>query len=466
MKRKKNTAPLSVNQVKIEFTRKSITPFGGIATVVAKFLEAIRFRGWVESALPIREVSNNSKGIYGKVLAQFLTVLAGGFRFSHVGWWECGLEALKRAFGVQWIPRAASTLTRFWDKIHTQAMAEKFAEAARGLVTTIIAWESITEDTLHLDSSVITRYGHQQGAKKGYNPKKPGRLSHHPLMAFLGCGYVINLWNRAGDAHAGQGAVDFFRQSVLCLGAGFRVIRVVCDSGFYNIEFIKHLEKEGYLYIIAAPIFPILQRAIMAVKYWKPVAPGIEVGEFRFQHLDAEWDRPRRYVVVRQSITTRPKATGKQPSLFKQMDQWEDYRMSLMITNDEEAEAESIWREYRPRANDENVIKNLKEGFGLAAFAMNSFWATEASMVLNVLVFHNLIHYLNRNILNPKGPLQQLRTIRGKYFIIAAQLGKSAGYNVLRLAVKDRKLRAKLTYFLELISLLCNRLNCIAVESG
>ena len=466
MKRKKNTAPLSVNQVKIEFTRKPITPFGGIATVVAKFLEVIQFRGWVESALPIREGSNNSKGIYGKVLAQFLTVLTGGFRFSHVGWWECGLEVLKEAFGVQWIPQAASTLTRFWNKIHTQAMAEKFAEAARMLVKTIVEWESITEDTLHLDSSVITRYGHQQGAKKGYNPKKPGRPSHHPLMAFLGCGYVINLWNRAGNAHAGQSAVDFFTQSVLSLGEGFRVKRVVCDSGFYDIEFIEHLEKEGYFYIIAAPICRILQRAIMAVKCWKSVAPGIEVGEFRFEHLDAKWDRPRRYVVVRQSIAMRPQASGKQPSLFKQLDQWEEYRMSLMITNDEEAEAEKIWREYRPRANDENVIKNLKEGFGLAAFAMDNFWATEACMVLNVLVFHNLIHYLNRNILNRKGPLQQLRTIRGKYFIMAAQLGKSAGYKVLRLAVRDRKLRAKLTYFLELISLISNNLNCIAVECG
>ena len=107
-----------------------------------------------------------------------------------MGWWECGLEALKAAFGVQWIPQAASTLTRFWNKVHTQAMAEKFAEAARSLVKTIVAWESITEDTLHLDSSVITRYGHQQGAKKGYNPKKPVRPSHHPLMAFLGSGYV------------------------------------------------------------------------------------------------------------------------------------------------------------------------------------------------------------------------------------------------------------------------------------
>lgn len=34
--------------------------------------------------------------------------------------------------------------------------------------------------TLDLDSSVITRYGVQEGTSKGYNLKKPGRYSHHP----------------------------------------------------------------------------------------------------------------------------------------------------------------------------------------------------------------------------------------------------------------------------------------------
>lgn len=277
---------------------------------------------------------------------------------------------------------------------------------------------------------------------------------------------MVNLWNRAGNASAGQSAVDFFKQSILSLGPSFRLKRVLCDSGFYQIEFITHLESNTFSYIIAAPIFPILQRKIWRIKSWKPIGRGIEVAEFGFEHLDDKWQQERRYVVVRQAIAVRPKASGKQPSLFKELDQWGDYRMSLMITNDQEASPEAIWREYRPRANDENVIKSLKEGFGLAAFNMESFWATEAVMVMNALVFHNMIHYLNRNILNKKGPVEQLRTIRGKYFIIAAQLGKSAGYEVLRLAVRDRKLRAKLSYFLEQISLISNRLNCIAVETA
>jgi len=31
----------------------------------------------------------------------------------------------------------------------------------------------------------MTRYGVQEGAKKGYNPTKRGRVSLHPLIAFI-----------------------------------------------------------------------------------------------------------------------------------------------------------------------------------------------------------------------------------------------------------------------------------------
>jgi hypothetical protein len=37
--------------------------------------------------------------------------------------------------------------------------------------------------TLDIDSTVITRYGEQNGAKKGYNKHKPGRKSQHPIIA-------------------------------------------------------------------------------------------------------------------------------------------------------------------------------------------------------------------------------------------------------------------------------------------
>lgn len=460
----KNSKLLRVNQVKIQFTNKPITAWGGLATIVAKLLEVLEFRSWVESSIPIDERSNNAKGVYEKVLATFLTVLSGGERFSHLSWWSHGIEAIKKAFAVEWLPRASSTLTRFWGKMCTQSLAEKLGEVARQLAITIIGWQGLLEDNLNLDSSVLIRYGNQEGAKRGYNPKKRGRPSHHPLLAFLGSGYVVNVWNRSGDTGTGQGAVSFFHQTLILLGEGFRINRILCDSGFYLIDFIEYLEQRGFSYIIGVSISHPIQREILQVRQWKKVSKGVEVGEFTFQHQDPKWTQPRRYVVVRQSIYKRPKALGKQPSLFKDIEDWSQYRISVMITNDCKSTPEEIWRHYRPRANDENVVKDLKEGYGFETFNVKNFWATEAVLMMIALVFHNLIVYLNRNILNPNRPQQQLKTLRHKYFTLPAQLGSGGRRHVLRLSIQEKKIRAKVISVIRRISMITHGLNCIAVD--
>lgn len=462
MKRKNRKRSRRVNQVRIEFTDKPITAWGGIAGIISRFLDRIGFREWVEISIPMEERSNNGGGIYEKVLALFLTVLVGGRRFSHVSWWGHGVEAICAAFGVQWLPGATSTLTRFWSKISSQSLSEAFGEKCRDFACQILRWEGITEDNLNLDSSVITRYGDQEGAKRGYNPKKRGRPSHHPLIAFIGMGYIVNLWNRSGDTHTAQSCCDFFTQTLWALGESFRIKRVLCDAGFYDIEFIKYLESMGFSYIIAVRIIEILQYKTVHDVPWKKIDTGLEVGEFSFQHQDRKWDKPRRYIVVRQEISLRPKATGKQLRLFEDHS---GYRYSIMITNDEISSPEDVWREYCPRANDENIIKDLKEGYGLASFNMNSFWATESFMIINALVFHNLVHYLNRTILNKHTPKEHLKTLRPKWFIIPAQLGSSGGIKVLRLSVRNPKIKSRLLEFLTQVSQIPHVLNCIAVQS-
>lgn len=463
--REKSTKSQYVNQVRIEFTSKPITAWGGICSLVGKFLERINFREWVEKYLPIEETSPNGRGVYEKVLGQFLTALTGGYRFAHMQWWGHGVEAIKKSFGVRWLPKSPSSLTRFWGKIKHQGLSEEVGKGARQLTGKLLEREGIREDNLNLDSNVCVRYGQQEGARRGYNPKKPGRPSHHPLIAFLGCGYVVNLWNRSGDTTTGHQAVRFYEQTIKSLPVDLRIERTLCDSGFYDIEFIEYLEGNERSYIIAAPILVILQKEIFKLSKWEKIEEGIEVGEFKFEHLDKKWTKPRRYVVVRQEIKRRPKAVGKQPLLLKELEETKWYRYSLMITNDEETEAVEIWREYRPRAKDENVVKDMREGYGMAAFNMKNFWATEAVMIMNALVFHNLIHFLNRNILNPGRIIEQMKTLRMKYFILPAQLGSVGRTAVLRLGVQSKSLRGKIRYWLNKITCFSFSLNCIAVDT-
>lgn len=47
-------------------------------------------------------------------------------------------------------------------------------------------WRILPEQIiLDWDSTVLTKYGHQEGAEVGYNPTKPGRRSHHLLLAVV-----------------------------------------------------------------------------------------------------------------------------------------------------------------------------------------------------------------------------------------------------------------------------------------
>jgi len=241
---------------------------------------------------------------------------------------------------------------------------------------------------------------------------------------------VLNLWNCSRNTASGQNAKEFFDQTFRTLGADFSPRRVLCDSGFYQIDFIQYLENKDHTYIMAVPIYSFFQDRVKQITTWKSIAKGIEVSEFEFMHLDKKWTKPRRYVVLRKQVKQRPNAAGKELFLFNP-GETEAYRISLFITNDTELKSEQVWEEYRPHANDENVIKDLKEGYGMDAFNLKNFWATEAVLQMISLIFHNRMTFLNRNVFNVKKPNEQMRTLRYKYLIIPAQLGSTGGNPIL-----------------------------------
>ena len=148
--------------------------------------------------------------------------------------------------------------------------------------------------------------------------------------------------------------------------------------------------------------------------------------------------------------------------LFHDLPEGKNYRYSVLITNETMAPVE-VWRTHRPRATVENVIDDMKGGYGFASFSLHSFWATEAVMAMIGMVFRNLIVHLNRNILNPEGQKPELKTLRLKMFIIPALLGSDGRRHVLRLGVTDQKIRGKIVQLLEKISFMDTRINCNAV---
>lgn len=437
----KCTTNVEINKVRVEFTDKKMTAYGGF-TLLAAFFEKINLRGMLQEVIPIRESSPNGMGIYSKVLAYILLIYAGGSRFSHLlylGWQEVFTDL----FAVRKLPSASTTLSRLFRKIRKLKEVEEMSEGLWKYLKRLIPWEEIKEDWLTFDSTVLERYGKQEGVKRGYNPKKKGRGSHSPLLAFLNRSkYVVHLWNRPGNVASWNNIIGFFQSAWQRVDGHIDIRGIIADSGFYLREFIELLEHRGLTYIIAARLYSPLQRMVFAQENWRQIEDGIWITEFVFQHVD--WITDRRFIAVRQDIKRRPHAMGKELSLFGDEFDAGNYRYSVWITNSEEP-AYDVWKHCRPRANDENTIKELKEDFALGGFSMKYFYSTEAAMLIRVLIY-NLFVLFRHQIFGQKEKTERLKTLRYKYFVLPAQLGTDGRRPVLRISVFKQKVRSKLLY--------------------
>jgi hypothetical protein len=437
----KCTTKIEINKVRISFTSKKITAYGGFS-LLAAFFEKVRLREAIEAHIPVKETSPSSIGIYSKILAYSLMIYAGGSRFAHLLYLGCQ-DILSELFAVRRLPLASTTLTRLFRKIRKMKEVEKLSEGLWRYISKLIPWKEIQHDWLTFDSTVLERYGNQEGVKRGYNPKKRGRGSHSPLLAFLNRSrYVVHLWNRPGNVGSWNNILGFFEATWQRVKGFIETRGVIADSGFYLREFIELLEERGLTYIIAARLYYPLQRIVYAQENWQKVVEGIWITEFSFCHAD--WEIDRRYIAVRQDIKRRPHAMGKELSLFGNEMNMSNYRFSVWITNSQEPSSD-VWNQCRPRANDENTLKELKEDFALGGFSMKYFYSTEAAMLIRVLIY-NLFVVFRHGLLGQKEKIHRLKTLRFKYFVLPAQLGGDGRKLILRISLFSQRIKSKLIY--------------------
>jgi len=459
-KRRKN------RQIKITFTNKMITSWGGTATIISHYLNQINFRDIIEKCLPVKETSNNKTGVYSKIVSLFISILNGGTKFSHYNYFDNNSPIFKKSFNIERMPASSTSITGYFNKYNKQPINEELLyRVGHQFLPVLLKSAGVKKDVLRFDSTVITVYGDQKGAKRGYNPQKKGRKSYQPQIAFLSCGYIVNFWNRSGNTKSSNGVVDFYNQTMSFL-SDVEIERVVADSGYYEEKFIRFLEEQGQEYIISAPMYAPIKRQIYHHTGWEKVDEGIEVCEFEYSHLNPNWGDGKRYIAVRQEIERRPKAGGKQLTLFNDIEYLDRYRHSLFATNNTTASPSEIWNYYKPRANDENVIDNLKNGFGLSAFKMRDFWATEAVYIVICLLFLNLITLLIKKAINFSNQNPKLRTIRAKYLTVPGQYGTDGRQDVIRLAVSSKKRREQMLEIIEKIKLIFLNFNFNEVENG
>jgi hypothetical protein len=277
---------------------------------------------------------------------------------------------------------------------------------------------------LDLDSTVFCREGKQEGARKGFNPRRKGRNSHHPLLAVLAeAQFILHGWLRSGNTGASRGVVPFLQEALALLPEGTWIRTVRADSGFFDGAFLDFLEARALPYVVVARLTGTLKRKCAGIREWTVIDDDHAAGEFTMKLFG--WSKERRFVVVRERIRETKAAVGR-----KLIDV-PGYTFRVWVTNRSQSPLE-LWRDYNGRACVEQRIEELKHDLAADGFCLQPFFATESAFLAVLFTFNLLSLYQHQ--VTPGQPYRQPGTLRVAVFLCGAVLGVMGRDVVIKLS--------------------------------
>lgn len=406
-------------RIPVEYTTKKLSGWGGLA-VFFEFARKIGFSDALNTILPDKKRSPNSISSVDLVNTFFSVVLTGGSRFSHVERLRDD-EVLRTIIGADRVG-GDDSIRRYFASLE-RSECEAVHESLQRVLGRLLS-EQIKEDVLDLDSTIIERYGSQEGVSKGYHESRASQTSHYPLLGMLSKSrHIAHVWLRPGGASTLNGPAVFLTELLAQLPEGLKISLVRADSGFHAEDFIRVIEEARLNYIIAVrkrqPIERLIKR--IAEGAWKEMDPEREVAEV-FAKQD-NWASERRLIIIR-------RVRRREVGLFETV----DYDYSVLVTSLTAKPKECVLL-YDARGECENTIKEFKSDFGARGFCLQTFYATELAVRLIAALF-NLVSLFKRIVLN--GTHVTLNTLRNKIFVLGAALGRRARTTILRLADQGR----------------------------
>jgi len=357
-----------------------VTPFGGVAEFVS-YLRKVDFMGKLRQCMRECWRSPNPIDPTCTFAAFLMAVLAGARRLAHREWLR-GDRVVHTLLGLERFP-TDDTIGNLFRRLGMKQVQEFSAPLSDWQMQRLpVRPEGYTLD---LDSTVWERYGQQEGSRKGHNPRKHGRPSHHPLLAVLAeAHFLVQGWLRSGNCGAARGAVEFLKEALALWGQRQKIRLLRADSGFFDGLLWSFLELRQLPYIVVARMTKWVKRAAQRVESWTQLDDNYAAGEFRLRLHG--WDVERRFVVIRERVRESRASVGR-----KLIDV-PGYTFRVFVTSQAGAPAE-IWRDYNRRADMENRIAELKRDLGADGFCLKNFHATEAAFPSVLLQFNRMAEF-------------------------------------------------------------------------
>lgn len=322
----------------------------------------------------------------------------------------------------RWLRRGGPEMIELLDRLTWYLVRARWT--ATGVPTSL---------TLILDSTVVLRYGlTQAGAERGYNPTRPGRPSHHPLLAFPDTGDCLGVIWRAGSAHTAEGAGAWIRTLVTRLRQlGITDLTVRLDKGFFSKEMVALLTELGVMFVLKVPDHAWVRRALTAYRSSeKDATLWTATGELHGARLAS----------VERRTPVRVRADAEQPELPLDVQETTE-RVAHVLTNLDGVHALTIWRRYNADAVIEQRIRECYQlGFGKTAVD-----DMEGNAILAGLgvVAYQMLHLIRTTALDSSWRRAQPATLRQWLFRLPARSTTHARKHYLHL-LHDEPMRRPL----------------------
>jgi hypothetical protein len=272
-----------------------------------------------------------------------------------------------------------------------------------------------------LDSTVVTVFGHQDGAEVGYNPRYRGKRSYNPLLCMeANSSYLWDAELRRGNAGTWDGSPELLDTCFANVPPEIRELRVRADAGFGLNPVFDALESRSADYAVVARMTPSLQRLLPGLRYM-PASRDWEMADL--QHRPHSWSTARRFVVARRFLSP----DERQPTLFA----LGRYAYRAWVTNLSLTPL-GVWHFYDARAAIEPRIGELLEDYALRKIPTRSF-AANALFLEVIRLAYNLVTAFQRLCLQESWQRLTLSKLRYKLFLLPGELTRPQNRPVLRL---------------------------------
>ena len=361
----------------VSFDNFSVTAFGNFGLLEA-FKQMIDFRGMLGQVHLKRH--HNCQYTDIDLLDTVIDALSLGLlRFSH-------MNALQTDPGYQKIKEITrvpdeSTLRSFLSIICEQKALDQLSQVNNALLSLKAKSDKPREVWLDIDDSVLTVFGKQQGASKGYNPRYHGRPSYKVKVAFIsGTCELVNARLYSGNVASNGQFMEFLKETLTMLAAQNIIVKGIrIDKGFFDEDNFAYLEEQGIEYICKAKLTGTMRKVISYLdeqKQWTSLSEHYATAEITIPL--PKWSKARRFVLIRE--TQKPKVIGDQLCF-----DLETYDYEIIVTSNEEFNPEEVWHEYNKRCNIENKIDELKVGLGFEKMSQEEMDRNIAFMWMKIL---------------------------------------------------------------------------------